>query len=94
VYTVSFLCGRNPVSAKFTVLTEDKKPQPKPDTKPTTPRPSAQVTVKPKGAAETGGGDVADASGPGTGTFVLGGTALVATVGAGAFAFRRLRKEN
>jgi hypothetical protein len=104
-YTVSYMCGKVKVRTKFTVQGEIKPATPKPvaDTpKPATskPRPVGQVSVKPKGAADTGAGDiqnvasVQDTSGPATGALVLGGAAVVAIAGAGAFAFRRVRKEN
>lgn len=106
VYPVTFKCGTTLVKSNLTIVGDDRKPPVKPATpttkaaKPAEPRPVAQVAVKPKGAADTGAGDVVNTaaaqpgSGPGAGAFALGGGALLVTAGAGAFAFRRLRKES
>jgi hypothetical protein len=50
------------------------------------------VAVKPKGAAETGGGGTKNDSSQAL--FVLGGAALVATGGVGTLAYRRFRRES
>lgn len=76
-----------------------KKPEPSqlgaPTSRVAPARPEAREpgqVVKPRGAAETGGGMDSD-SGPSAGVFVLGGAALVATGGIGAVAYRRLRRQ-
>jgi hypothetical protein len=72
--------------------------KPEPMDKPAEPVPMGREArtpgqvVKPRGAAETGGGLDSD-SGPAAGVFVLGGAALVATGGIGAVAYRRLRRQ-
>ncbi|ONI85888.1 hypothetical protein ALI144C_12320 [Actinosynnema sp. ALI-1.44] len=89
-YAVSFQCGGQAISTKVTVVATEKK-QVKPVE--TTKKESGQVAVKPKGSANTGGGDVvaapAQESGSNTGLYVLGGAGLLAAGGAGAFMLRR-----
>jgi hypothetical protein len=46
--------------------------------------------VKPRGAAETGGGGTAESQG----LYAIGGAALALTGGAGALAYRRFRKQS
>ncbi|MEV4319345.1 hypothetical protein [Actinocrispum sp. NPDC049592] len=95
-------CGTATVQRQFSIVSAGEgtvqPPAKATVTKPTTPAVKpAQVAEKPKGAAETGGGDVvAQAAGsgaPGAGVYALGGAALLATGGAGVVAFRRLRKQ-
>jgi hypothetical protein len=66
-------------------------PQPLP-TAPATVRtkPQEPQVVKPRGAAETGGGGTADSQG----LFAIGGAALVLTGGASVLAYRRFRKQS
>ncbi|SMC86229.1 hypothetical protein [Kibdelosporangium aridum] len=94
-YTVSYDCGPENVRAKLTIVSSAK---PKPTTSKSTPtkaKDDGQVAVKPKGAADTGEGGVAQAapvqneSGLGAGVYALGGGGLLAAGGAGAFFLRR-----
>ncbi|MEV4319349.1 hypothetical protein [Actinocrispum sp. NPDC049592] len=57
----------------------------------TTTRPATPQVVKPRGAAETGGGGTSDDS---LALFAIGGAALVLTGGAGTVAYRRLRRQS
>lgn len=52
--------------------------------------PEKPQVVKPRGAAETGGGGTADS----TGLYAIGGAALALTGAAGALGYRRLRKQS
>ncbi|ONI85889.1 hypothetical protein ALI144C_12325 [Actinosynnema sp. ALI-1.44] len=106
-YPVSFTCGSTRVTANLTISDKGRKPATeleKTTTKPAPAKPApvkkhepAQVAVKPKGAADTGEGDVAPVntaapvqeSGSNTGLYVLGGAGLLAAGGAGAFVLRR-----
>jgi hypothetical protein len=54
------------------------------------PRPAV---VKPKGAAETGGGFEAEST-QGSGVFLVGGAALLAVGGVGAVGYRRFRRQS
>nr|WP_052479109.1 hypothetical protein [Kibdelosporangium sp. MJ126-NF4]CEL22180.1 hypothetical protein [Kibdelosporangium sp. MJ126-NF4]CTQ92961.1 hypothetical protein [Kibdelosporangium sp. MJ126-NF4] len=103
-YPVSFNCGSTRVTANLTI--SDKGRKPVGDLEPSTTKPApvkpaptkakdaGQVKEKPKGAADTGEGDVNTAApvqeqGSNTGLFVLGGAGLLAAGGAGAFMLRR-----
>lgn len=55
-YTVSFMCGSAKVRANYFVLSVARKPAPTTTKKPAAP----QVTVKPKGSANTGDGSTAE----------------------------------
>nr|WP_042195719.1 hypothetical protein [Kibdelosporangium sp. MJ126-NF4]CEL22181.1 hypothetical protein [Kibdelosporangium sp. MJ126-NF4]CTQ92962.1 hypothetical protein [Kibdelosporangium sp. MJ126-NF4] len=85
-YSISFACAGDKINTRLTIKG-----------KPVTLQPTAtkeQVAVKPKGAANTGEGDVDTAApvqeqGSNTGLFVLGGSGLLAAGGVGAFMLRR-----
>ncbi|ALG13668.1 hypothetical protein [Kibdelosporangium phytohabitans] len=89
-YTVSFTCVDRAISANLKVVGAEQK-QAKPAE--TTKKADGQVAVKPKGAADTGEGDVVAApareQGSNTGLYALGGAGLLAAGGAGAFMLRR-----
>ncbi|RSM74584.1 hypothetical protein DMH04_39705 [Kibdelosporangium aridum] len=102
-YPAGFYCVDSWINTVLIVRDVQDKPsatpKPKPTTsKPATPKPApaktkeAQVEVKPKGAADTGEGDVVAApvqQDSDTGLYVLGGAGLLAAGGAGAFFLRR-----
>ncbi|ALG13667.1 hypothetical protein [Kibdelosporangium phytohabitans] len=89
-WPVSFKCGDVTVRGSFVVkAVQASKHKPAP----AAAKDSGQVAVKPKGAADTGEGDVAAApaqeSGSNTGLYVLGGAGVLAAGGAGVFMLRR-----